>query len=312
MDADAVLAAHAERHHAVFRTLHAGFAGLTARQIQVRIADRRWQELYRDVFRISGAPLTWKGELLAACWAGGFRALASHRAAAKLHGLPGGRDDVLEITCPHWRRARHRGLLVHETRALAAPDMTMVDGIPVTTVDRTLFDLAGLFGSRRVVELALENALRRELVTLDQLDGTVRRLSRRGRRGGPALRGLLEAREPTRRPTESEMETLLVQTIRAHGLPEPVVQYEVWSGAAFVARVDAAYPEARVAIEYDSDAFHTGRTAVSRDRQRRHRLVAAGWITIDVGAEDLSRGGALACAAIAEALRRRSGVAGQP
>jgi very-short-patch-repair endonuclease len=210
--------------------------------------------------------------------------------------------------CPRWRRARHAGLIVHETKALAAVDMTVVDGIPVTTPARTLFDLGACYGLG-MVEYALENALRRGLVTLPELDGTLRRLSRRGRPGGPILRRLVEARTGRTRATESEMETKLLRAIRAAGLPEPVVQFEVWAGNAFIGRVDFAYPDARVAIEYDSDEHHSGRRANRRDRARRHQLIAAGWLPVDVGPHDMRRGAAGACAAIAEALHRRSGVA---
>jgi hypothetical protein len=96
--------------------------------------------------------------------------------------LPGGVRDLLEITCPRWRRARHNGLKVHESGSLLPQDVTSVRGIPVTTPARTLFDLAGIYQTG-MVELALENALRRGLVTMPELDATVRRLSRRGASG---------------------------------------------------------------------------------------------------------------------------------
>jgi hypothetical protein len=101
------------------------------------------------------------------------------------------------------------------------------------------------------------------------------------------------------------METLLMQALRAHGLAEPVPQYNVWNGAQCIGRVDAAYPDAKIAIEYDSDEFHMGRTATAHDRARRHELIAASWLPIDVGPLDLRRGGTSACAAISQALRDR-------
>jgi hypothetical protein len=303
-DADAALAAHAREHHGVFRTEHARMAGLSKRQIAVRIAERRWIAMYRDVFRINGAPLSWSGDLLAATWAGGTRAVASHRSAAELHRLPGQRRDFVEITCPRWRRARQPDVVVHETKALDPVDLAVVNGIVVTTPARTLFDLGGVLRSG-LVEIAFENALRRGLTTTGDLAALLRRVSRSGRPGGPMLRQLIDKRDERRRPTESEMETRLLQALRAHGLPDPVVQYEVWQGSAFIARVDAAYPPSRLAIEYDSDEFHTGRAATARDRDRRHRLIAAGWVTIDVGPGDLRSGGWRACAAIGSAMRAR-------
>jgi AbiEi antitoxin C-terminal domain len=304
MDADTILAAHASEHHGVFRGEHARMAGLSDRQLEERIADQRWQRLFRDVYRINGAPPTWRGQLLAACWAGGFRAVASHRSAAELHGLPGRRCDQVEITCPRWRRVRQDRVVVHETKALDPIDLTVVSGIAVTTPARTLFDLGGVCRDG-MVELALENGLRRGLVTEVELAALVKRVSRSGRPGSRILRQLLDAREPGRRPTESEMETRLVQALRAHGLPEPTVQFEIWQGAAFIGRVDAAYPDAKIAIEYDSDEFHSGRAATGRDRGRRHRLISAGWLPVDVGPADLCNGGTVACAAISQALRDR-------
>jgi hypothetical protein len=304
MDADTILAAHAAEHYGVFRGHHALMAGLSNRQIRQRIDTDRWRRLYRDVYRIAGAPATWEGDLLAATWAGGFRAVASHRSAAELHALPGRTRDFVEITCPRWRRARQDDVVVHETKVLDPIDITVVSGIAVTTPARTLFDL-GAVCRVGLVELALENALRRRLVSEMELAAMVKRLSRSGRPGGPTIRELLAARDPNRRPTESEMETRLLQAMRAHGLPEPTTQHEVRHGSAFIGRVDIAYPDAKIAIEYDSDEFHTGRGATHRDRDRRHRLVAAGWLPIDVGPADLRDGGTVTFAAIAQALRDR-------
>lgn len=304
-DADRMLARHAAEHYGVFRGKHARMAGLSKRQIDTRIDSQRWELVQHDVYRVNGAPRTWHGDLLAACWAGGFRAVASRRSAAALHALPGGRRDLVEITCPRWRRARHDGLIVHETKALDPVDLTVVSGIAVTTPARTLFDLGGVCRAG-LVELALENALRRGLVSEVELVATVRRLSRSGRPGGPVLRQLLLARAPKQRPTESEMETLLLQALRAHGLPAPIPQHQVWQGSLCLGRVDAAYPDERIAIEYDSDEFHTGRAATKHDRARRHELIAASWLPIDVGPTDLCNGGNLACAAIGQALRDRN------
>jgi hypothetical protein len=304
MDADARLAMHAESHYGIFRIAHARMAGLSRHEIDTRVTTQRWQQLHRGVYRVSGSPPSWETSLLAACWAGGTRAVASCRSAAALHGLPGGRKDLIEITCPRWRRARHVGLITHETKALSSIDLAVVSGIAVTTPARTLFDLGGVC-RRGLVERALENALRRGLVNPAELAATVRRLSRSGRPGGPILRDLLAARTPDQQPTESEMETLLMQAVRAYGLAEPVRQYKVWDGGYCVGRVDAAYPEARIAIEYDSDEFHTGRAATAHDRARRHELIAASWLPIDIGPDDLRRGGTSACAAISQALRDR-------
>jgi very-short-patch-repair endonuclease len=303
-DADAALARHVAEHHGVFRGAHARMAGLTERQIERRIVDRRWLRLYRDVYRLHGAPSTWEGDVLAACWAGGFRAVASHRSAAELHGMPGRTRELVELVSPRWRRTHEDSIVVHETKRLDPIDATVVDGIAVTTPVRTLFDLCSVYRAG-MVEIVFENGLRRGLFTEHEIAATVKRLSRSGRAGGPVLRRLLGQRDPARRPTESEMETVLLQVLRAAGLPAPIVQHEIWVVGELVARVDAAYPAERIAIEYDSDEFHSGRSASRRDRSRRHRLLASGWVTVDVGPAELRNGAAQTCSAIAEALRAR-------
>ena len=297
MDADRGVTRFSEEHHGAFTTAHARLLGLTNDQIAKRIELGRWQIRYLNAYRLRGVPPSWKGDLLAACWAGGFRAVASHRSAAALWDLAGGRRSMQEITCPRWRRARHDGLVVHESKAFDPIDGTVIDGIPVTTPERTLLDL-GAVCHESIVEMALDAAEKRGLVTLASVRAAVTRLGRSGRNGVGTLRRLLDDKSPGRKPTESEMETLMLQVIRRNGLPEPVTQFEIRRAGLFVARVDAAYPQWHVAIEYDSYKHHTGRRAIDRDTDRRNRIAAAGWLPIAATAEDLRVGGPVLCAAI--------------
>ena len=101
------------------------------------------------------------------------------------------------------------------------------------------------------------------------------------------------------------METLLVQALRDHALPEPVVQFDVHDAAgAFVARADAAYPSARIVIEYDSKQEHTDEFQIARDTRRRNALQAAGYSVLSARHADLVAGGAQLCDQIAAIIRR--------
>jgi hypothetical protein len=294
----------ADRQHGVFRRDQARSAGLSPRAIGRLVDQRAWVTVYAGVYRVAGAPLSWNGGLLAACWAGGPRGVASHRSAAKLLDLPGGRAPMLEITCPRWRRKRHDGLIVHETRALDRWDIRIVDGIPSTSPERTLLDLGAVFGFG-IVEMAVDAALRRELVTHKTLWAMLRRLGRQGRNGAGVLRAVLRRKDPKLRVSESHMETRLVQVLRRRGLPEPVPQLEIYDGRGlFVARVDAGYPQWRVAVEYESIEHHAGSQAMLRDSARRNRLIAAGWHPVTATVDDVRSGGYL----LAEAIRAISGV----
>jgi very-short-patch-repair endonuclease len=264
--------------------------------------------VHERVYRIVGTPLTWRGQLLAACWAGGTRAAASHRSAAELWQLPGREDKSTEITCPRWRRARHDGLLVHESLVLDHIDTTVRERIPVTTVPRTLFDLAGVVGPT-TVDIAVATALRRELTTLLELEEVFDRLASRGRAGTTQFRAVLDLHRATPAQTESEAEHLILRLIANHGLPAPTPQYEIRRGdGSFVARVDFAYPELRIAIEYDSYAHHLGTEAHDRDGARRNAIVKVGWYPITATAADLRNGGHRLARDIADARALRSGV----
>jgi len=300
---DAAIAEVAAGLHGIFAYAHARESGFTAEQIRRRLERGEWERLYDLAYKITGAPLTWRGRLLAGCWAGGFRAAASHRSAAALWDLAGRRRGVVEIVCPRWRRAQHEGLVVHETTRLEPIDITEVDGIPVTTPERTLLDL-GAVCSPSVVEMALDAAERRGLVTLSSVGAMLTRLARRGWNGVRPLKNLLDAKSPDRAVPESEMETMMLQVLRRNGLPEPVPQFEIRVDGQFVARVDAAYPEQRIALEYDSYQEHTGRLAHDRDTARRARIVAVCWLPVAVTATDLRAGGPQLCAAIRGAWRR--------
>jgi very-short-patch-repair endonuclease len=290
MSADDLLTRFATEHHGIFTKQHVDDAGLSQHAREHRIRSGRWEPIHPGVYRVAGAPVTWHGDLLAACWAAPGPGVASHRSAAALWGLPGGTDEMVEVTCDRWRRAQLPGLIVHETGTLPPDDVTERHTIPCMTIERTLLSLGAVLHPS-TVEMAVDNALRRGLTTVSDLRSIVRRLGRRGRNGVGVLRRVVELHDTEAGLTESAMETRLKWLLREHGLPSPVFQHEIRHHGRFVARVDAAYPEFHLAIEYDSYAHHTGRVALVRDSRRRNALVGAGWSVISVTAADIQAGG---------------------
>ena len=105
---------------------------------------------------------------------------------------------------------QHDGLVVHESRALSERDVTNVDQIPITTVERTIFDLAAVC-TRFTVDLAIDSSLRQKLTTVDELAAMLRRVGRRGLKGTRLLRALLADRDAGYAPTESEREQMLLR-----------------------------------------------------------------------------------------------------
>src|ERR1043165_1478189 len=92
---DALLGRIAERHHSVYAARHLDELGVNANVRKHRLATGRWVVVHDGVYRIAGLPLSWRGSLLAACWAGDPDTLASHRSAAELWQLPGRSIDGL-------------------------------------------------------------------------------------------------------------------------------------------------------------------------------------------------------------------------
>ena len=287
MALDQEVAALAAIHHGVFSTAVLDELRASKHERQWRVDTGRWTRVYDGVFRIAGAPITWRGEVLAACWAGGTRAVASHRTAAALWDLPGGDSTTIEVSCPRWRRARHAGLVVHESTRLDQIDIAEVDGIPCTAIERTIFDMCGL-GGPGMADLLFDSALRRNLTTIPRLVNTRDRLARRGRRGATRFRAALESRDPVAAVPDSAPERMLARYLVGQGLPNPAFQYEVHDAdGRFVARTDLAYPDARVLVEYDSYLHHSGKVALDRDSARRNRLVGLRYSVITATPADL-------------------------
>ncbi|MDQ4142276.1 MAG: DUF559 domain-containing protein [Actinomycetota bacterium] len=178
--------------------------------------------------------------------------------------------------------------------ALPECDLTTVQNVPTTNATRTLVDLGSVV-EEEVVELALEDALRRELTSVPRLRWRIEELCKRGRRGCATLRRLLEVRG-TQTATASPLETRLARLIRNSDLPPPMRQFEVRDGSRIRARVDFAYPQVKVAVEAGSYRWHSGRSDWERELQRRNFLQGHGWTIVHVTDKDIRRdpGGVLA------------------
>ena len=222
---------YASTHQGVFTIADARKIGLTDKQIRHR-REREWRRLYEGVYLAGGAPLTPRAALRAACLAGAPNAAVSHRAAAALYDVPGGRLNIAEITCPRWLRVVHPALVVHESTLIPPEDVQEIDGILVMRPERVLIELAGIYRSPDFIETVLHAMRRKRLVTLDSSRATLNRLAKRGRRGIRVVRAVLDRWDPSERVTESPAETTLLQILRDAGLGRVVPQFEVFDAAA--------------------------------------------------------------------------------
>ncbi|HXL41746.1 MAG TPA: type IV toxin-antitoxin system AbiEi family antitoxin, partial [Actinomycetota bacterium] len=140
---------------------------------------------------------TWEQGVMAGCLAAGPDAVASHRSAAALHGMPGAPRWV-EVMVPRPHQVRVEGVIAHRTRLLASEDVGRPKGIPATTPARTIADLARIYPATKVGPM-LDYALARRLVTRAQLEARAT-----GRKHDDILRELLDERPATAWPMGSE------------------------------------------------------------------------------------------------------------
>ena len=201
-------------------------------------------------------------------------------------------DSDVELTIPPGHHpVRVAGLQVRRGRL---PDgwVCRRRGVAVTTPEATAVRVAAALPDDDAV-VAVDRLVASGVVDLE----SVRSLAAAAR--GPGSAGAREACRLADGLAESGQETRVRLVMARGGLPTPVAQYVVRDAGGFVARVDFAWPEHRVAVEYDG-VWHAEPGQFARDRRRLNRLQAAGWRVVFVTAADLHRPGELvACIAAA-------------
>ena len=302
-DADRRVEAFCATRYGILSRREATQRGMTHDQVDRRVASGRWIRLDPGVYRLSGVPATWHGDLLAALLWAGPGSMASHRSSARLWRMEGFEEVPVEILT----RSGHRrtGMIVHRLRPGDRPAGRRIDGIPTTSADRTLLDLAAVVDGARV-GLAVDDALRRRLVTLPRLRHLLEREGGPGRTGTSALRRLLAERDGLDARTESELERRLLRLLRRGGLPPPVPQHEVRNRGRLVARLDFAYPELRLGIETHGYRFHSGRERWQRDLRRENRLKRAGWTVLVYTWDDVVADGGRVVEEVGAAIAERA------
>jgi hypothetical protein len=204
-------------------------------------------------------------------------ALASGRAAAHLHQLPGFEDPPIEILTENRRIQPRAGIILHVTNRLPHDHMTSIDGIPCTSIERTLQDLCGILGKRRGA-IAVDHALLKGLTTLGKIDFCLYLTARRGRRGCGILREIAQSRADLTAIPNSPLETVILDLISGSNLPTPHLQAPIYDEAGrFIARPDFVFPDQKVVVEGHSKMWHLGPEAQTRDARRHERLVALGY-----------------------------------
>jgi very-short-patch-repair endonuclease len=257
------LAELAQHQHGLVTSDQLVAQGFTRRMIDWRVSTGELHVVHRGVYAGGYVQRTNESRYMAAVLACGECAVLSHRSAAALvricpHHM------VVDVTVPGRRRGRP-GINVHRTRHLPERDVTTVRGIPVTSLRRTLIDLADV-----VTPDAFQKALRSAENLYDFDRRTLRSIH--GRRRLPLGHQL----------TRSDAERLLQQLAEQAGLPAPVM-----NGVIAGMEVDAHWPDQRVAVEIDGYAYHRTRSQLQRDDRKATALAIAGYTLLRFTYADL-------------------------
>jgi very-short-patch-repair endonuclease len=278
---DEAIAVLAERQHGVVGRWQLLAIGLGARAIRHRVETGRLHPAHRGVYAVGHRRLSKEGRWMAAVLAAGRDAVLSHASAAGLWAIRYPANQHTEVTAP--RRIRPpRGIRAYR-RPLPPDEVTVERGIPVTTVPRTLLDLAAVLPPRQV-ERAIEEAEVRRLDDPLSLTDLVERYP--GRRGTGVVKSILALNRIGSTITRSGLEEAFLSFIEAHSLPSPDLNAAIKvSGRWFEA--DCAWRRHRMIVELDARSTHGTAAAFERDRARDRALHAAGWRVVRVTVRQL-------------------------
>jgi very-short-patch-repair endonuclease len=278
---DALIAELAGRQHGVVARWQLEDAGVSRRSIEHRLHCRRLHSLHRGVYAVGHRVVSQRGRWMAAVLAAGRGAVLSHRSAAALWRMRPHSGGRIDVSAAH-NLARRPGLQPHRL-PLPSDEVTIHDGIPVTTVPRTLLDLAAVIDKRALAK-ALEQA---EILRLTDPLSPATVLERHPRRRGAAkLRAALNT--PPLPQTRSELEHIFLEALAKARLPRPETNALVGTATARY-EVDCLWREQRLIVELDGRSTHDTAAAFERDRARDRDLSARGFRVVRITSRQLAQ-----------------------
>lgn len=280
------MAEFAVSHHGLVTRSQAAAFGFAPRDIH-HAKQLGWlTEPVRGVLVLRGYPQTWQQRLGRVIAASAAHPVVSNGATARLFALDGFESAPEELTVvrpDRVNRCAAHGMIVHQTASLPSVDRYVRDGLPCTSLARTLVDLGSIESSDKVWR-ALIAARRLHRVNPLWLQQTAHRLHRPGQPGtGVLIRALrrwsLEGTLP-----DSWFEELLRCLLAHPGIPPIVPQFVLTNEAGvLIARIDLGIPAARLGIEGHSREFHFGPIREAADEDRDLRVTACGWELVYLG-----------------------------
>lgn len=269
----AVLAVAAAQHNVIsldqLRAL-----GVTDHAVLKAVAAGRLHRVHQGVYAVGRPELTPRGHWMAVVLACGEGAVLSHAKAAALHGIRQSAAATIDVTIPRPSPISRRGIRVHRHPDLASEDVTEVDGIPVTSVSRTLLGLA-TFLQEPQLERACDKAAVVRAFDMREMEHLLRRSH--GARGVRRLRNVLARGDLGEDGPASGLELRFRDLCEQAGMPRPEINRYLLLGDEYH-QIDFLWRAERVVIETDGDQYHSTGWQRARDARRDELLSANGYL----------------------------------
>ena len=288
---DALIAQIAAEQHGVISFAQLRAAGLGVGAINSRVRSGRLHRLYRGVFAVGHTHLSHAGRCVAALLSLGPGAALSHATAAAQWAVRPSASATIHVTVPTpGGRLTRPGVVVHRSTTLRPADVIEIDRIAVTSVARTLLDLAGMLAPGPL-ERAVERSLQLRLFDVAAVRSV---LAANPRRAGTKQLARIVATIHDEPPvTRSQLEALMRDLCDAHAIRRPEVNVVVEG-----IEVDFFWRAQRLVVETDGHETHGTRTAFERDRARDARLTARGYRVVRFTHRQLTHEPALVAATL--------------
>ncbi|MEY3091498.1 MAG: hypothetical protein RIU67_281 [Actinomycetota bacterium] len=294
------------RQHGVVSLSQLRAIGVSERSIRRMVSRREVEILLPGVFRSTAWPTSREQLMHAACLRNP-RVAIGFTTAGQIHGLRKMSDPRVHVLVPHGSSPELEGVVVHRCRRIDDEDLvTCGDGLRVTSVPRTLFDVGGVIGYRRVSS-ALENALDTGIVSLADLAATTTRLYHRRRPGSREIRAVLSQRSEWSAAVQSDLEHRVLEAIRLGGVRTPKLQHNLECPDGRLVRLDFAWLAEQVALEVDHSFWHAGSAESRKDKSRDRQLALMGWLTVRLTEDDVRDGVATVVDELRGILAMRTG-----
>lgn len=242
------------------------------------IRSGRWEKVAPSVFAVSNHRTSWVRSLWLTHLRAGPASVVSHESAGRLHGFAQVKAGQVVVTVPTPDRSPVPGSRHHVSRDLERDHVTTFDGLPVTTLDRTVIDLSARLHVATLREL-VDHATVDRRTSIARLGAMLADVRRSGRAGVRKLSMVLDELGPGEGMSRSELERLLDGVIDIAGIPRPVHEYPLPGRGAVNGFVDRCWPEAKLIVEADGRKWHARRQQSLLDSTRSFEAQAAGFET---------------------------------